>query len=51
MLRTQKEWYEWCLKRGTTGSIVFDILKDWEEDVADLERIVSKLNNRLQTRG
>jgi len=33
MLRTLEEWKEFCFKRGTSGDMVYDILKDWEEDV------------------
>lgn len=32
MLRTQEEWYKFALERGTDGSMVFDILKDWKEE-------------------
>lgn len=33
MIRTVKEWKDFCLERGTSGDQVFDILKDWAEDV------------------
>lgn len=39
MLRTFDEWYEFAFERGTDGSMVFDILKDWkerEQETADL---------------
>ena len=36
MLRSQKEWWDWCMKKGTSGDQVFDILKDW----AELENIL-----------
>ena len=32
MLRTRKEWYDYCIKRGTSGDQVFDILSDWQEE-------------------
>jgi hypothetical protein len=32
MLRTRKEWYDHCMKRGTSGDQVFDILSDWKEE-------------------
>ena len=32
MLRTRSEWHEWCMEHGTSGDMVFDILKDWMED-------------------
>jgi len=28
----QKEWYDYCIKEGSSGDMVFDILKDWKED-------------------
>ena len=30
-MRTRKEWYDFCIKRGTSGDQVFDILRDWKE--------------------
>ena len=32
MLRTREEWYKVAIERGTDGSMVFDILKDWKEE-------------------
>ena len=32
MLRTVDEWYKVAIERGTDGSMVFDILKDWKEE-------------------
>ncbi len=36
MNRTQQEWYNYCMNRGTSKDQVFDILNDWEEDVEKL---------------
>lgn len=35
-MRTQKEWYDFCINRGTSGDVdlermIFDILDDWKE--------------------
>ena len=29
--RTRKEWYDFCIERGTSWEQVFDILRDWKE--------------------
>ena len=31
MLRSLKEWKEFVIEKGSSGDMVFDILKDWEE--------------------
>lgn len=41
MIRSRDEWYEFAMKRGTSGSMVFDILKDWKEDHDELQKIVN----------
>lgn len=42
MLRTQKEWFDFCQDRGTSGDQVFDILKDWKESE---EKLLNMLYN------
>jgi len=42
MIRTQKEWLDWCLERGTSGDMVYDILKDWNEEVRELKRLLGE---------
>lgn len=32
MIRTLDEWYEYAIEHGTSGDMVFDILRDWKED-------------------
>lgn len=32
MLRTLSKWKEFAFEKGTSGDMVFDILKDWQED-------------------
>lgn len=29
-MKTQQEWYDWCIEHGASGDLVFDILKDWK---------------------
>jgi hypothetical protein len=31
MLRDRKQWSDYCISKGTSGDMVFDILADWEE--------------------
>jgi hypothetical protein len=31
MPRTREDWYKQALEQGTSGDMVFDILKDWKE--------------------
>ena len=31
MIRNNKQWSEWCHRRGTSGDQVFQILQDWRE--------------------
>lgn len=40
MIRTNEEWYEYAMKRGTSGDMVFDILNDWQEDHDKLQKII-----------
>lgn len=39
MIRTLKEWREFCAERGTSGDMVYDILNDWEEFVKRTEAV------------
>lgn len=32
MIRTNDEWFEWCMKKGTSGDMVFSIINDWAID-------------------
>ena len=43
MARTCQEWYDWCMKRGTSGDQVFDILQDWRS-----EKNLASTDNSLQ---
>lgn len=36
MLRTLQQWYDRCDK-GTSGDMVYDILRDWKEEKEKLE--------------
>ena len=31
MIRTNKQWDMWCHEHGTSGEMVFQILRDWRE--------------------
>lgn len=31
MLRTRKQWLDYVVEKGTDGSMVYDILRDWKE--------------------
>ena len=31
MIRTNKQWSQWCHEHGTSGDQVFQILEDWRE--------------------
>jgi len=33
MLRNVEQWYKCAMERGTSGDMVFDILKDWRENL------------------
>lgn len=38
-----KEWFDHCIKNGTSGDQVFDILKDWKASVEDLKAEVKAI--------
>lgn len=40
MLRTRDQWFEYAIERGTSGDMVFDILKDWKEESANREETI-----------
>ena len=48
MLRTREEWYKVAIERGTDGSMVFDILKDWKEESEDKKRIVDEFRKIVE---
>lgn len=42
MTRNRQEWWDFCMKHGTNGSQVFDILTDWKlESQKMLERLTA----------
>jgi hypothetical protein len=43
MLRSRQEWYDYCIERGTSGDMVFDILKDWKNGELALASRVAEL--------
>jgi len=34
MIRNVEEWWKFCMEKGTSGDMVFDILSDWKENIA-----------------
>lgn len=47
MARTVKEWQKYSLEQGTSGDMVFDVLKDWSEEVANHDAEVAVLQEAL----
>ena len=43
MFLTYDQWYDRCFKRGTSGEMCFDMLKDWKEERTKLLNIVNDL--------
>ena len=48
MLRTRDEWYEYAIERGTSGDMVFDILKDWGEERESQGKIIRKFQESVE---
>ena len=48
MIRTLEGWKEFCYKRGTSGDMVSDILKDWRSEKSG--RAVDDLSQALSAR-
>ena len=34
---TQKEWFDRCTTRGSTGDMIFDVIADWKQSQKDYE--------------
>ena len=50
----QQEWFDHCIKNGTSGDQIFDILKDWEVDrltfldqIKELKHIINLVQEEL----
>ncbi len=48
MLRTMDQWYEHAIERGTSGDMVFDILKDWKEERVAKERLIREFMEKIE---
>ncbi len=48
MLRTRDQWFEYAIERGTSGDMVFDILKDWKEEREAKERIIREFMEKVK---
>ncbi len=46
MLRSLSEWKTFALEKGTSGEMVFDILKDWEEQLDIIQQVNNEVNNK-----
>ncbi len=44
-----EEWYEFAMEHGTSGEMVFDILKDWElREKEIIENYFKRQNLRIK---
>ena len=43
MLRNADEWFEFAQKKGTSGDMVFDILKDWKTEKENIKQETGQL--------
>lgn len=48
MLRTRDQWFEYAIERGTSGDMVFDILKDWKEERESKEKIIREFKEKVE---
>ena len=44
MIRSCDQWFDYCYTTGTRGDMVFDILKDWQEEQGYLRSVLDELS-------
>ncbi len=45
----QKEWFDHCVKNGTSGDQIFDILEDWEVERLTLMNLLREANEEIDS--